>query len=138
MAFCMVFLSNYLISCKYFRMWQRALFTPILNPIRYRTEYKLLLLTFKAIHHLAPSYLAHLLQLYHPTRTLRSSSDSLMMARKTHNRHYGDRAFCVAAPKLWNNLPLYMRECGFVHRFNTPVTPEARCHYGFWSKPPSP
>ena len=21
---------------------------------------------------------------------------------------------------------------------NTPVTPEARCHYGFWSKPPSP
>ena len=21
---------------------------------------------------------------------------------------------------------------------NTPVTPGARCHYGFWSKPPSP
>jgi len=21
---------------------------------------------------------------------------------------------------------------------NTPVTPEARCHYGFWSKPPPP
>ena len=23
-------------------------------------------------------------------------------------------------------------------RLNTPVTPEARCHYVFWSKPPSP
>ena len=49
--------------------------TPILKslhwlPIRYRTEYKLLLLTFKALHHLAPSYLTDLLQLYRPTRTL--------------------------------------------------------------------
>ena len=60
--------------------------TPILKsllwlPVRYLTEYKLLLLTFKALHHLAPSYLTDLLQLYHPTRTLRSSSDSLLTAR---------------------------------------------------------
>ena len=62
--------------------------TPILKslhwlPIRYRTEYKLLLLTFKSLHHLAPSYLTDLIQLYHPTRTLRSSSDSLL----THAVH---------------------------------------------------
>ena len=55
--------------------------TPILKtlhwlPIRYRTEYKLLLLTFKTLHHLAPSFLTDLLQLYHPTRTLRSSLDA--------------------------------------------------------------
>ena len=35
-------------------------------PIRYRTAYKLLLLTFKALRHIAPSYLTYLLQLYHP------------------------------------------------------------------------
>ena len=96
--------------------------TPILKslhwlPIRYRTEYKLLLLTFKALHHLAPSYLTDLLQLYHPTRTLRSSSDSLLTARCARLRNYGDRAFCVAAPKLWNDLPLNIRECGSVHSF---------------------
>ena len=67
-------------------------------------EYKLLLLTSNALHHLAPSYLTYLLQLYQPTRTLRSSSDSLLTARSAHLRNYGDRAFCVAAPKLWNNF----------------------------------
>ena len=96
--------------------------TPILKslhwlPIRYRTEYKLLFLTFNALHHLAPSYLTDLLQLYHPTRTLRSSSDSLLTARCACLRNYGDRAFCVAAPKLWNDLPLNIRECGSVHSF---------------------
>ena len=54
--------------CKGSIMWQRALLSRL--PIRYRTEYKLLLLTFNALHHLAPSYLTDLLQLYHPTRTL--------------------------------------------------------------------
>ena len=103
--------------------------TPILKslhwlPIRYRTEYKLLLLTFKALHHLAPSYLTDLLQLYHPTRTLRSSSDSLLTARCARLRNYGDRAFCVAAPKLWNDLPLNIRECGSVHSFK----PTSKCH----------
>ena len=72
---------------------------------------------FKALHHLAPSYLTDLLQLYHPTRTLRSSSDSLLTARCARLRNYGDRAFCVAAPKLWNDLPLNIRECGSVHSF---------------------
>ncbi len=69
------------------------------------------------IHHLAPSYLTDLLQLYHPTRTLRSSSDALLTARSARLRNYGDRAFCVAAPKLRNNLPLNMRECGSVQSF---------------------
>ena len=58
-----------------------------------------------------------LLQLYHPTRTLRSSSDYLLTEHSARLRNYGDRAFCVAAPKLWNNLPLNMRECGSVNSF---------------------
>ena len=88
--------------------------TPILKtihwlPIRYRTEYKLLLLTFKAVHHLASSYLTDLLQLYHPTRTLRSSSDALLTARSARLCNYGDRAFCVAAPKLEQSSSQYAR-----------------------------
>ena len=35
-------------------------------------------------------------------------------ARGARLRNYGDRAFCVATPKLWNSLPLNMRECGSV------------------------
>ena len=98
--------------------------TPILKtvhwlPIRYRTDYKLMLLPFKALHHIAPCYLTNLLQPYHPTRTLRSSSDSLLTARSARLRNSGDRAFCVAAPKLWNDLPLNIRECGSVLLFKT-------------------
>ena len=53
--------------------------TPILDtlhwlPVRYRIEYKVLLMTFKALHLLAPSYIADLLQFYQPCRTLRSLS----------------------------------------------------------------
>ena len=127
----MMFLINCLIRCNGSRMWQRGFvdkasrydqITPILKTlhwlaIRYRTEYKLLLLTFKALRHLAPSYVTYLLQLYHPTRTRRSSSDSLLTARSARLRNYGDRDFCVAALKLWNDLPLNIRECGSVHSF---------------------
>ena len=45
-------------------------------PVQYRIEYKVVLMTFKALHLLAPSYIADLLQFYKPCRTLRSSSDS--------------------------------------------------------------
>ena len=80
-------------------------------PVRYRIEYKVVLMMFKALHLLAPSYIANLLQFYQPCRTLRSSSDSLLTVRSAHLCHYGDRAFCIAAPHLWNSLPHEMRKC---------------------------
>ena len=86
-------------------------------PVRYRIEYKVLLMTFKALHLLAPSYIADLLQFYQPSRTLRSSSDSLLTVRSAHLRHYGDRAFCIAAPRLWNSLPHEMRKCDSLYTF---------------------
>ena len=54
--------------------------TPILKtlhwlPIRYRTEYKLLLLTFKALHHLAPSYLTTLPSYQNTSILIRRSTD---------------------------------------------------------------
>ena len=86
-------------------------------PVRYRFEYKDLLMTFEALHLLAPSYIADLLQFYQPCRTLRSSSDSLLTVRSAHLRHYGDRAFCIAAPRLWNSLPHEMRKCDSLYTF---------------------
>ena len=87
-------------------------------PVRYRIEYKVVLMTFKALHLLAPSYITDLLQFYQPCRTLRSSSDSLLIVRSAHLRHYGDRAFCIAAPRLWNSLPHEMRKCDSLYTFN--------------------
>ena len=73
--------------------------TPILQqlhwlPVKDRISFKLLLLTFKALHGLAPIYISELIKPYNPSRSLRSST-----------LNYGDRCFSVAAPKLWNSLP---------------------------------
>ncbi len=43
-------------------------------PVQYRIEYKILLLTFKALHNSASPYLSDLLHIYTQKRTLRSSS----------------------------------------------------------------
>ena len=81
-------------------------------PVRYRIEYNVVLMTFKALYLLAPIYIADLLQFYQPCRALRSSSDSLLTVH-----HYGDHAFCIAAPHLWNSLPHEMRKCDSLHTF---------------------
>lgn len=68
--------------------------TPILEtlhwlPVRYHIEDKVVRMTFKAIHLLAPSYITDLLQFYQPSRTLRSSSYSLLSVRSAQLRQYG-------------------------------------------------
>ena len=91
--------------------------TPVLRnlhwlPISHRIQYKLLLLTFKSIHNLAPSYLTDLLLPYTPPRNLRSSHTNLLsIPHRTSRRHWGDRAFAIAAPTLWNSLPHALRDC---------------------------
>ena len=68
--------------------------------IKERIEYKILLLTFKALNGSAPAYLQELVQYNHLSG---SRSPSL----KTHisRTSLGDRAFISCAAKLWNNVP---------------------------------
>ena len=73
-------------------------------PITQRIWFKVLLLTFKAIHKLSPVYLQELISKYSPSRKLRSS-DAMLLERCSYNlKSYGSRAFRVAAPELWNKL----------------------------------
>ena len=88
--------------------------TPLLKklhwlPVKQRINYKILLITYKALHGLAPSYLKDLLKPYRPNRNLRSNDQLLLQIPRT-NKSYGDRAFEICAPKLWNDLPLFIRE----------------------------
>jgi len=48
-------------------------------PIRYRIEFKILLITYKALNNLAPSYIRDLLTPYVPSCQLRSSSKNLLV-----------------------------------------------------------
>uniref|UniRef100_A0A8C6S4U4 Reverse transcriptase domain-containing protein n=1 Tax=Neogobius melanostomus TaxID=47308 RepID=A0A8C6S4U4_9GOBI len=85
--------------------------TPVLQqlhwlPITHRIQYKILLLTFKAIHRLAPPYLTDLLHVSTPARSLRSSSSlRLTVPPPAHLVTMGSRAFSRSAPQLWNTLP---------------------------------
>ena len=78
-------------------------------PIHERVEYKILLLVFKALHGLAPGYLSDLLNVYVPTRNLRSMHSFTLVVPKTRLKYYGDRAFCHCGPVLWNGLPHVLR-----------------------------
>ena len=89
-------------------------------PINERIEYKLLLITYKCVHGLAPSYLTDLLKNHVPPRTLRSSSMGLLdPPRQIHTSTYGERAFSAAAPKLWNALPTNVRSAKTVDQFKS-------------------
>ena len=85
--------------------------TPILRelhwlPVTERIRFKTLLVTFKCLNQLAPTYLSDLLTIYKPTRTLRSSTKELLVQPRCNLKTYGGRAFSIIAPKLWKALPL--------------------------------
>ncbi len=85
-------------------------------PVHKRIDYKILLLTFKCLHDLAPSYLSSLLQQYAPPRPLRSASSLLLREHSTFKK-YGDRAFFNCAPYLWNKLPMDVKQCNSLSTF---------------------
>ena len=78
-------------------------------PVSYRTRFKVLRLTYKALNDLSPEYISELLNKPKYTRNLRSQSQHLLSVPKSRTVTYGDRAFSVCAPKLWNELPFQLR-----------------------------
>ena len=86
-------------------------------PISFRIEFKILLLTYKCLHNLAPRYLSDLLQYYTSGQTTRSAAFDLLFVPKSRTKSFGDRSFEVAAPGLWNKLPLSIRQAESVAGF---------------------
>lgn len=79
-------------------------------PVQYRTTYKVLLYTYKALHGQAPQYICDLVEEYRPTRALRSASQSLLRVPQCRTTTYGPRSFRVSAPKLWNELSEQLKQ----------------------------
>ena len=95
--------------------------TPILRelhwlPVNYRIIYKLMLFVFKSLNGAAPAYIDDLLQLYHPSRNLRSSNKLNLIVPKSRNS-WGDRSFSCAAPRIWNTLPFYIKSASTLVTF---------------------
>ena len=83
--------------------------TPVLYtlhwlPIRQRVQYKILLLTDKAIKGLAPAYICELISLKTSSRTLRSSDQLTLNTPVARLKSYVDSSLNVAGPRMWNKL----------------------------------
>ena len=98
--------------------------TPVLAglhwlPVEKRVEFKILLVTFKALHGLAPGYISDLIRLYEPARSLRSLDLQFLHKPRSRTKTYGDRSFAVGSPHLWNKLPISLRQCHESESFKT-------------------
>ena len=78
-------------------------------PFKQRITFNLLILTYKAVHQLAPIYINELFKLKQFIRQLRSSNLCLLQTPKARLKTYGDVAFSVAAPAEWNHLPEHIK-----------------------------
>ena len=79
--------------------------TPVLSdlhglPVSYRFVFKIILLVFKSLNNLSPSYLADRLSYQSHSRNLRSSSRQLLKQPRSFTKIYGEGAFSVCAPRL--------------------------------------
>ena len=89
--------------------------TPILYnlhwlPVKYRIWFKILLFVFKSIQKLLPMYICNLVKLCEYSYSLRSSCQfKLHVPRCKSSNKFGERAFMVAGPQLWNQLPGHIR-----------------------------
>ena len=77
-------------------------------PVSYRINFKLSTLTYRALSTQQPPYLASLLHLSNIPRQLRSSISQQLIVPKT-KLNLGKRAFSVAAPRVWNELPITLK-----------------------------
>jgi len=79
-------------------------------PVRQRITFKVLTIIQKTLHSaVAPVYLQDLCTVYHPRRTLRSSSDQWKLESSCTTNQYGTRSLKALGVKLWNQLPADIR-----------------------------
>ena len=88
-------------------------------PMKARIEYKILLLTYKALKLCEPKYLADYLSLFRPESnvTVRHASETNRLSEPRTNCALGERAFNHCAPRLFNKLPPEIKNIDNVMKF---------------------
>ena len=98
------------------RVGRRDHITPVLSnlhwlPLKQRIAYKILSQVHNVLHLLsAPRYLCDQFTIYQPGRSLRSSTDQWSLVVPRARLQYGSRSLRVFGAKLWNTLPLALRQ----------------------------
>ena len=105
--------------------------TPILKdlhwlPVEARIKFKtdIVIQVFKCLNGTAPENLSSLMELNScPREGMRSANDILRLnVPSSKLQKFGDRAFSVAGPRVWNDLPQHIRESSSVSFKRTLLT----------------
>ena len=87
-------------------------------PVKDRINFKVAVLVYGLLNSHQPSYLADLLTYKATARTLRTTDQQLLTEHRCSTA-FGGRAFVVAAPRLWNSIPLSIRTAPSVDVFRS-------------------
>ena len=104
--------------------------TPIKNllhwlPVEILIKYKISLLTFNSLHGHGQEYMSEMPTPRSIHYGLRPQDELKLDVPRTKGKTLGDRAFKVAALKLWNSLPKDVRSCNNVSIFKSKL----KTHY---------
>ena len=88
-------------------------------PLNYRIHFKILLLVYKCLNGLAPTYLSGLLRYSISLRLLCLISQNFLPVPRSRLKTYGDGAFTAVAPRLCNQLPPKLEGVTSVDHFKT-------------------
>ena len=98
--------------------------TPLLKelhwlPIKYRTQFKVLVLTWKIMNDSAPKNISGLITEYKPSMNLRSCNERFLLRSSIAKNSSGHRAFKNISPFLWNSIPSAVRKSKTVAEFKS-------------------
>ena len=100
--------------------------TPLLKelhwlPIEDRVSFKTLVYVYKSLNGLSPQYIQDCFMVNSPsdeaTRTRSADNKSLLVPR--FRKCAGEKAFSIAAPRLWNTLPVEIRNASSLDSFKS-------------------
>jgi hypothetical protein len=82
-------------------------------PISFRIDYKIAVLTYKALHHQSPDYVTAMCCLAADSSSInghRSASNGDLIPVPWNSVFYGKRSYYYAAPEVWNKIPVHIRK----------------------------
>ena len=85
-------------------------------PIKKGLEYKIVVLTFKCVHNLAPTYLTEFLH-NRTSKGTRADNQNLLVVPEVKKSTFGGRSISFTAPFLSNQLPNHLRHASRLEIF---------------------
>ncbi len=98
-------------------------------PVAARIQFKTLMLAYKTTTGSAPTYFHSLLQIYIPSRSVRSASERRLVVPLQRGSKSLSRTFSFTVPGWWNDLPTTIRNAGSLSIFKQQLKTHLFQHY---------